>query len=214
MKKYFNETDIENFKNYATATSADQKNKIYNKYLYSFIDKQIDTILKLNNWGTSNIITNNYEDIKQELHINILLKVLPNIDINKINAIQNYLYLSIRNALVNIIKYNSAKNKIVYDKNYNINTEENNNIIDEEDYTDDIINKINVQLDSKILACTEANSVNAIYLQVLKNYILFNNYDATGFSNYCMEIMKINKSHFLNLSHLNGFRTIAFKEKK
>ena len=57
--KYFNDADILHFKEYCEATTKAEKDKIYNRYLYTFIDKQIDAVMKIMNSGASTQIMNN-----------------------------------------------------------------------------------------------------------------------------------------------------------
>lgn len=217
MKKnqFFTQKDIDNFRLYIQATTKEQKDKIYNQHLYRFIDFQIESVIKGMNQGRNNDLMNNYEDIKQNLHIHIINKTLPTIDETKINAIQNYIYQSIKNALINLLRYNNSNNKIKYDKSFDFDImEEDNEPVDSFHFSHDmIITMINTRIDEKINQQVNANCVASVYLQLLKKYVIENDYNAEGFNDYCMTNMNIKKSQFLNLSHLHGFRTIAFKSR-
>lgn len=213
MKQFFTYSDILNFKAYTEATDKQTKDLIYTKHLYPFIDYQINALMKQMNTGKSNIITANYEDIAQDLHLHIYTKVLQTIDVVKIQAIQNYLYLSVKNKLINILQsYNSRTNIKIDYNDYNL--EEEALIENDELNHDSIILLINNKIDEKINEQVNVNCVAFVYLRLLKDYIIYNDYDTEGFDLYCMKKMKIQKSQYLNLSHSLGFRTIAFKTKK
>lgn len=230
MNKYFSDYDINKFKDYSKAETIEEKNKIYNKYLYFFIDKQIESVMNKFNKYKNIDIMQNYEDIKQNIHISILTKVLPTIDSTRIQAIQSFIYNSINNALINLLNSNKTKYNLKFD--YNISTDImtlNNNLdedLEEEENkvtnipeplnitNDIIIQTINNKIDEKINEQINANCSPAVYLQLLKQYIIDNNYNAEGFDNYCMKKMKIKKSYYMNISHSLNFKTIAFKTRK
>ena len=213
MKKFFTYNDILNFKAYTEATDKQTKDSIYNKHLYPFVDYQINALMKQMNTGKSEIITNNYEDIAQDLHLHIYTKVLQTIDVVKIQAIQNYIYLSVKNKLINILQSYTSKTNIIFDYNdYDLN---DSTLIESGELNhDSIILLINNRIDEEINELVNVNCVAFVYLRLLKDYIIYNDYDAAGFDLYCMKKMKIQKSQYLNLSHSLGFRTIAFKTKK
>ena len=165
------------------------------------------------NAGNSVHIMNNYDDLKQELHIHIYTKVLPVINIDKIQAIQNFIYISVKNKLINILTSLDNRTKIKYDFN-DYNMDEERLIAEEEPSCEDIIQVINNRI---ALLKKEQPSVKCVtyyYLEHLEQYINQNDYNAAGFKEYCMNQMKIGNSQFMNLSHRLGFKTIAFKSKK
>jgi len=165
------------------------------------------------NTGGSKLIMDNYEDMKQDLHIHILTKVLPIIDVDKVQAIQNLIYISVKNKLINILKSLDSRTKIRYDNN-DYNLQDDALIEDDELNSDSIVVLINSKIDTLINEQVNANCVASVYLQLLKNYIIDNDYNAEGFKEHCMKMMKIGNSQFLNLSHKFGFKTPAFKIKK
>lgn len=210
---YFTAEDIEHVKWYLLEEDKASKERIYNKYLYSFINKQIEAVMNQMNKGGSFNIMNNYEDFRQDLHIHILTNVLPIVDIKKVKAIQNLLWISIKNKLINMLKALDSRTKIKYDYNeYNLDEKI---LMDElEPSKEDIIKKIQERIIELKLQQPIVNCVAYTYLEYLDRYIKMNDYDASGFKEYCMDKMKIGNSRFLSLSHSFGFRTIAFKNKK
>ena len=211
---YFNQYDIEKFINYINAETSRERDKIYNRHLYQFINKQIESVLKSFNKNHNNFIMSNYDDLKQEIHIYIYQRVLPVLNLSKINAIQNLLQIAIKNQLINFYRLSEVKKNIKFDFNdYNFDNEENQ--IDEEEINHTaIIESINEKINEKINQQTNANCVASVYLQLLKNYILEHDYNASGFGEYCMKRMNIQKSQYLNISHSLGLKTIAFKSLK
>jgi len=73
---------------------------------------------------------------------------------------------------------------------------------------------IQTRIDTLLDEQVSVNCVASIYLQLLKNFIINNDYNAEGFKEHCVKMMKIGNSQFLNLSHKFGFKTPAFKLKK
>lgn len=212
-EKYFNAADVQHFKQYAEASTNWEKEQLYTKYLYDFIDKQIESVMKTLNTGTSKHIMYNYEDIRQDLHIHIFTNVLPKIDLQRVQAIQNFIYISARNKLINILNSYDSRTQIKFDYNeYNLDEER---LVDEEQLcSEDIITLINNKIAELKTELKVVNSVGYTYLEHLERYIHEHDYDATGFKEYCMKEMKIQNSQFMNLSHRFGFRTIAFKSRK
>ena len=214
MQKYFNTNDVENFKKYVKAKNKEEKDKIYTVYLYPFIDRQINAVMKSQNLHTNNELQKNFDDLKQQLHIYIYDVVLPYLRIEKIIGVQNYIYLSAKNHLLNTLGYMGSRTQIKYDKSFifDYDSEENEALIQPESTNNEaIIKLINSKIDEKIKQQTIINSPSSVYLQLLKQYIIDNNYNSEGFDLYVMEKMKIKKSTYLNLSHSFGFRTISFK---
>ena len=143
----------------------------------------------------------------------LLTKVLPIIDVIKVQAIQNLIYISAKNKLINILISLDSRNKIKYDYN-DYSLEDEALIEDDEPNSDAVVSMINNRLDELINQQVNANCVASEYLQLLKNYVINNDYNPAGFKEHCMKMMKIGNSQFLNLSHKFGFKTPAFKSKK
>lgn len=212
-KKYFNAEDIQHFREYILAADKWEKDKIYNQHLYKFIDKHIDAVIKQMNIGGSKHIMDNYEDMKQDLHIHILTYTLAKVDITRVQAIQNLIYISIKNKLINMLKSLDSRTKIKFDNNdYNI--DEAMLVDDYELSIEDIIKIIDNRIEELKQEQVAVNSVNYTYLELLHRFVLDNDYDASGFKEYCMKEMNIGNSRFMNLSHSFGFRTPAFKRNK
>ena len=169
--------------------------------------------MKVMNTGGSKHIMENFDDMKQDLHVHILTKVLPIIDVTKVQAIQNLIYISAKHKLINLLKSLDSRNKIRYDYNeYNLKDEA---LFEDNELSNDaVVLLINDRIDELINQQVNINCVASVYLQLLKNYIIDNDYNAEGFKEHCMKMMKIGNSQFLNLSHKFGFKTPAFKIKK
>ena len=128
-------------------------------------------------------------------------------------AIQNYIYLSVKNKLINILQSYESRTNIKID--YNDYTLEDEVLFEDNELSNDaVVLLINDRIDELINQQVNINCVASVYLQLLKNFIIDNDYNAEGFKEHCMKMMKIGNSQFLNLSHKFGFKTIAFKRKK
>lgn len=210
---FLKKLDVNYFINYINAETIEAKEKIYNKHLYPYIDYQIEAILKQYNSNNNVFIKLNWNDLKQELHMYIIIKILPNLKLEKIQGIQNLIYISIKNQLFNHYNFSQVKKNIKYDNNQyifrNIDDE-----IDGDIDNFDIIEKINEKINEKILSIDNANCTASVYLQLLKNYVIDNDYNSEGFGDFVMEKMNIKRSTYLNLSHNLGLKTVSFKTKK
>lgn len=98
------------------------------------------------NVGGSKLIMANYEDIKADLHVHIYTYTLPKIDAAKVQAIQNLIYISAKNKLINILNSLESKKQIKYDYNdYDLDEQE---LIEEEVLSTDDITKL---IDARII---------------------------------------------------------------
>lgn len=211
--KYFTELDVQNFKEYAEATTDWDRERLYNRHLYKFIDRQIESVLKQMNVGGSKLIMANYEDLKADLHVHIYTYTLPKLDVKRVQAIQNLIHISAKNKLINILSSLDSRTNVKFNYNdYNLDEQE---LIDtDEPSKEDIIKTIDNRIKELKRQQKTVNCVAYTYLEWLDRYIVANDYDASGFKEFCMKKMNIGNSQFLNISHKFGFKTIAFKSKK
>ncbi len=116
------------------------------------------------NAGGSKLIMANYEDLKADLHVHIYINVLPKIDVLRVQAIQNLIYISVKNKLINILSSLDSRTKIKYDYNdYNLDEQE---LIDnDEPSKEDIIKQIDNRIKELKREQKTVNCVAYTYLE-------------------------------------------------
>lgn len=213
MKTITNENNINHFKLYLNSDSVKEKERIYNQCLFPYIDNIMNiVILQFKYQDTFGGETN---DVKQQIHLYIYHKVLPIIDIKRIDAIQQLLYVTIVNQLANYNKLRNKKKIIKCDYNIDVASFE---ILDSsndiEEYNTLILKKIDAKIVQLIEEQKYINSTNAVFLQLLQLYIEENNYNSEGFKEFVMNKMNIKESTFHNTACKIGISTLPFRKKK
>ena len=69
------------------------------------------------------------------------------------------------------------------------------------------------EIDSRLKGQHILNTTNSVFLLLLKQYILDNDYDVRGFGPYVMEAMHLKLSTYRAISGRLGLRTKDFNEK-
>lgn len=116
------------------------------------------------NVGSNKHIMQNYEDLKADLHVHIYINVLPKIDVKRVQAIQNLIYTSVRNKLINMLKALDSRTKIKYD--YNSYELDDNELIHEvEPSKEDIIKVIDNRIKELKRQQKTVNCVAYTYLE-------------------------------------------------
>lgn len=184
-------TACQNYFDAANSTSTEEIRKdIVDKTLYEPLYTMAKTCLK-----TFDIEN---EDYTQDLVIHLVTKVLPKITEEKMPASLNYLWTASKNYTINY--FLKKKPEVVeHSESYTYS------ISDEID--PDALDKCNEQrikiiynLNQKIRAQKMVNSTNAVFLLLLKQYILDHDFDVRGFGDYIRETMHLK---------LNTYRAIA-----
>ena len=174
---------------YNNEIDIDMKNKIFINHLMVPITTLINIVinkLHIKQYNDDGYI----DDIIQECLLFILSNVLDKITDDRVITSQHYIYMSLYNKVISLNKKNN-KIKYTYDvKDYN-------------DYYSDIPSK---QLDDRIDIINGLNKKirneriinrrNTIFLLLLKDYLIMNDFDAREFNIYCMDKMSINLPSF------------------
>ena len=159
------------------------------------------------------------EDYTQECLMFIYHKVLPRITEDRIVTSQQYIHRSLNNHILNMIKKEQReKQNILTDEiniNYHIDAEHNNFI-----YTDDYMNERTIdnkiaiikRLDMMVREQRVINKPNSIFLLLLKQCCLDNNFDVREFNKYVMERMGISSTTFNIICSRLGIRSKVLNE--
>jgi len=196
---------------YTASTSAITRNYIYNK-LYPIFNEIIDRAVVTTNLH----LKPNQEEIKQVAHIHIYEKLLSKLNPTLLQGTQNYLYKGIRNYLITYFYVTPSKgNKIKFNLEYDITNNEvsDSTAIDAELIKEDTRQEIIELLDEKIMNKRVINGTYCIYLQLLREYLLTNDFDERGVREFIMKKMKIKNSTFNTISSQLGIRVTTFSSK-
>jgi hypothetical protein len=152
------------------------------------------------------------DDFVQELLLHLYESVLPKTDTQRAKAFLQYAFTCCKNyAVTNIYLRRKKKNELVV---YG----EVSPTIEGTMRADSIVSSIDVhiqiveELDRKIKKEKILNRTNTVYLLLLRQYLIDNNYDPTGFKSYCLRVMKIKPSTFSGLSSRLGIKTKLFND--
>ena len=174
-----------------------EKNKIYSEYLYEPIKCQCEQLSQL-------IFYKKDQDIIQDgllYSLNYLNRIKP----CSYKASQEYSWTNLKYYFINVKK----SQRIQYDKTVNINDLD----IMQKEYNYDINYEIIEAIDQKLLNIHTVNTKKGIFLLILKDYLISNDFDERGFCEYCCEVMNINKQNYWQVANTLGIRTILFNKK-
>lgn len=179
---------------YTASTSAQTRQMIYSK-LYLPLTHII-------NAATGSICPNhNYrDDITQECHIFFYTYLLPRLNIHRLQGTLYFLYKSANRFIVTkLIQNNRFINHHDYDTdiNYipNLSDYESDSNIKYSEIKVEIIN----ELDKKINSEKIMNRSNTIFLMLLKEYLIENEFDERGFKDYIMQKLHIGEVSYFAL---------------
>ena len=199
---------------YTASTSADTRHLLFNTVLYTPL---LTTASKALQHYRNKIDT---EDNQQELLTFMYTHLLPRMQGEQLQGVLNYLYLSSRRWIVTNIFIKSTKQPVI-DNNYDVDSYDSSNY--SSTCTNDALTTIHKQetilhiqaaINAKIEQQKVVNKSNTIYLLLLKQYLIDNDYDAIGFKPYVMQAMQINLSTYRVISSRVGISTMIFKEEK
>lgn len=169
---------------YITSTSITEKRRVFNK-LYPHLSDIVDIILKKYNCHSDD----NRQDLLTHLYTNVMDKIV----LDKIKASQQFIYLSCRNyTLAYLIKKNLRYDEMVVDVMDDTTT---SNTIDF-----DLKVKIVNEIDEKIAREEVINRTNAIWLLLLKKYLIDNEFDERGTRDYICKEMHISHTTFASIA--------------
>lgn len=215
MNNYWSYKENELIKQYyycsSASTSAETRNLIFFKLEPKFLQLINQSIQQ----HISSFSKEDKEDIQQELLIKIF-ELLKNLDIEKIQGILNFLWISVNNYLFTLIRKSKQKKKIVIDYNSDLfelyNYSENN--IEIESKKKDTILEICTQLDSIIFKEKQFNRRNTLYVCCLKEYLIENNFNGEGFKEFIKEKLNLTDGNFYRINFLLNIRSKIFNDNK
>lgn len=184
------------------------RNSIIDRTLYKPLNRLVELALKSLDINDTDSY---FEDYKQDVLIHLITNSLPKLKIEKLDATLSYLWVSARNYILSyILKKNlpilediNEYSEILYEE---LNFDEKESIYINR-------NKIIRELDKRIKGQNIINTTNTVFLLLLKDYILENNFDVRGFGNYVMESMNLKLSTYRAIAGRLGIRTKVLNEK-
>jgi len=209
-----------------------QDNKLINEFYYCYtgitsgktrnrIFKQLQPKLNLLIGNAIQIRISSWSDEdKEEARQDCLLRIwnaLSNkLDERKIQGVLKYLWVITNNMLLTIGRRHSLITvpDIIYDS-------EHLSIVtfpEVEEYNEDDIQEyrkaIIKELDRKIIEQEKLNRVNTIYLTLLREYLIANDYDGKGFQDYICQTLNINRKNFYQINFKLNIRSSVFNNKQ
>jgi hypothetical protein len=192
----------------SATTSATTQAHLFNNILYKPFAHMASQAL----YSTGVPMSDNYKDYVNDIIIHLYLNVLPRITTQKATTFLKYGYTSCRNYIITNIINKNSKMVIEY----------NNNPIEIEGslYSDDMVKQYDVKvqiverLDEMISKQRIMNKTNTIFLLLLRQYLIDNNFNPTGFRTYVMRIMNIKRATFIGICSRLRITTKIFKDEE
>ena len=206
---------------YTAATSAETRLLIYNTILYLPLKNICETVLK--SFNKKNLYN---EDNLQESMI-FIWQLLPKLKADKLKAALQFIYKSTRRNTLNIIykdmqtpidrielddyiDYKDSQSeatsisKLITDNSYNAD----NNIINDE-IKKEILNELDTKMHNELIV----NKSSTVFLILLKQYLIDNDYDEREFQTYVMNKMSINLSQYRGIASKVKISTLLLNKK-
>ena len=208
---------------YTAATSAETRLLIYNTILYLPLKNICETVLK--SFNKKNLYN---EDNLQESMI-FIWQLLPKLKADKLKAALQFIYVSARRNALNIIYKDlqqpintveldvNYKDSQYYTTDYNDSTIElisdNSYNADQDIVNDEIKKEILNELDTKMHNELIVNKSSTVFLILLKQYLIDNDYDEREFQTYVMNKMNINLSQYRGIASKVKISTLLLNKK-
>lgn len=195
---------------YITVTGASiiqTQHRIFNEILYTPLTHMASQAL----YSTGVPLSDSYNDYINDILIHLYAKVLPNITVDRATTFLHYAYTSCRNYIISkILMCNNTHKRIDYT---DVDIEVEGNL-----YTDDMVNRYDTtvqiveRLDYMIKQQKIMNKTNTIFLLLLRQYLIDNNFNPVGFKTYLMKTMNIKSTTFIGICSRLRITTKIFKE--
>lgn len=158
--------------------------------------------------------SDSYKDYIQDIVMHLIENVIPRVNVDKLQAFLKFAHTSVRNYIIIqlIIKKNTKYRKSTY---VELDSE---SLYDDNQADSKIIqfdNQVQIiqRIDQLINQQRILNKSNTIFLLLLRQYLIENDYDARGFDVYVMRVMKIKKSTLAGICSRLKISTRIFNDK-
>lgn len=208
---YWTANDQKNIELYIQTTDLNEKNRIFGQ-LYNSIKINAEQVY----FNYNSTID---QDEVQNLILFIFEKVLPKINPDKVQATQQLIWISLNRKTIN--NYNSKKNNpFEYISDLTMfetfstptTTNEYKTNIEHQEERKEKQDQILKEIETRIIQQEVVNKTNSIFLILLKEYLIENDFDATGFREYVMERMSITRRKFWGICSVLGIRSKIMNE--
>ena len=188
---------------YTASTSAITRNYCVGQLL------TVLTTLSRRALHTSGVDVN--EDNVQMCLIHQTTKLLPKLKQELLQGTLHYLWIGTKRHIITYIL--SPRKHQMYDIENKEILDYDTNEADYEMNQDDLRQQILEEIDKKIIEQKILNKTNTILLVLMKQYIIENNYDVTGFDKWVQEKMNINVSTYRSIMSRIRIRSKIFNKK-
>lgn len=192
----------------SASTSAITRNYLFNNILYQPIKQLTEIVIrKKSNRYTVDV------DLQQDMLLFIYDKVLPKLQLDKLQAAQQLIYTSLYNYYTSYVSL--AVPRFNSNNCYSINNDDDSvNIIDSKSVNiNEIRSEILAAIDGKIRNEKIINKRKTVYLLLLREYLINNQFDEREFKYFVMKKMNLTKEQY---NHTNRSLKICgelFREK-
>jgi hypothetical protein len=227
VNNFWNDEVREALRQYILTDDLSIKNKLFNTVLYKPILYIIETSLKKRECYN--------DDMIQLCLMDVYIKVLPKLSLDRVITSQSYVHRSVTNNIIDLLKketrndmdfcsYSITNDYILsdpFDKSEDMEPKGFNNdrnqayfmmTMDETNFILD--NKIDIirRLDAMVRQQRVINKPNSIFLLLLKEYLLDNDFDAREFNKYVQKEMNITPMTYSIIASRLHIRTKILNE--
>jgi len=192
----------------SASTSASTRNELINTILYTAITKIVNLACRKINWQMYN------DDMQQDITIHIINHTFNKLKPDKIRAAQQLIYLAARNKYLSYLttikkkkdKYTHTDISTAYDiaGSYDADNDINN-----EEIKRLIISKLN----DKIRQERIINKSTTVFLLMLRDYLLENDFDERYFKTFIINKLNLSQINYKIILSRIGISSVLFKQK-
>ncbi len=208
--KYWTTGDTRSIIKYINAPTQKEKNQIFTQELYPVIKKNCEAVI----YSYNNSVD---EDQLTDLIVHIYQKVLPKIQLEKVQASQNIIWIAASRKLFTDYRanynYNSTTTLVDNYSAYTSTTSDSSSEFEAAEQQQITRHQILSRIDELLEKQQIMNKTNSVFLQLLRDYAITNNYQVHNFREYCCQTMGINVPTFWNICSSLGIRSKVFHEK-
>jgi hypothetical protein len=142
------------------------------------------------------------EEAKAEAMLKLWTTLSTKLDKNKLQGVLNFMWVSTNNILYSVARqHNNKKPLIEYNSsNQAINDYSEPEEQQEEQQHDNVREEILLELDRKIIKERNVNRINTVYLILLKEFLVANDFNSKGYQDYITDVLKISVRNFYQIN--------------
>jgi hypothetical protein len=204
MSNYWTSEHDKAIKDYYYSTSTEDKNMVINKTLYK-------PLCELSTRSLTSIGVNPDPELVHDIVVHLVVNVIPRISESKLQGALNYLWISAKNFVSTRLKQRNSN-----DSKHTEITQQITDYVSDITYdpvdVEYIHRRIIKEIDERIRGQKAVNTTKSVFLLLLRDYLIDNDFDVRGFSEYIRSTMQLSLYTYRSLCRHFKLRTIPLNE--